>query len=456
MRAFLTGIALVSLVLLPGCPSREATPAGVRHAVVIVVDTLRADALGVYGNSLGSSPNLDALARESVVFDRAWAQSTFTPGSYMSYMTSTYVRTHGWDYHPADYPDAGVCGWTDLELLPEVLARHGFDRVALVANHALHPKRGFSRGFERWNGLEVARLGSSDSDYRLDDDAVVERARQEIAAWRDEGRHFLYVHLLSPHLPLSPSTEARARFGLSAEGGIDLDKIVQWRKQSTPQERQLSRQVYLACVWDADRRVRRILDALDDPRRREDTVVAFFADHGEELWEHGDYGHQDGVWEALTHVPLIVRAPKLPPRRVSDPVGLLDVPPTLLALLGINEKPRSWQGQDLFAGRARPGVVSQRFAEVGVTLDGRTKIVGSPEAGGDWAMFDLKSDPAEQKPRRANPSIDSLRRLYEAWKARTPKVERDRNATPVGVCGTLSSEERQEQIERLRSLGYVH
>jgi arylsulfatase A-like enzyme len=442
-------LPLVAL-LLAGCRGTAQPP---QNLLVVVVDTLRADALGVYGNPTQPSPGIDAHAAESVVFERAWAQSTFTPGSYVSYMSSTWVRTHGWDYGPADYPDPGICGWSDLEMLPEVLSRHGFERVALVANHALHPKRGFPRGFERWNGIDVSGLEGSAAlapeRWMLDDEAVVERAIREIAAWDRGRRHFLYVHLLSPHLPLMPSPAARERYGLAPEGAIDLALIQRLRQRSTPFEREVTRRAYLAAVHDMDRRVRRILDAV----HREDTVVAFLSDHGEEMWEHGDYGHQDGVWEALAHVPLIVRAPGLEARRVPAPVGLLDLPPTLLPLLGIRDVPRSWQGQDLFAPSLRAGVFSQRFTEVAVTADGRVKAIGAPEANGAWVSFDLARDPAEQHPQPMG--TRELTSLYETWAGTTPLARRDRGAEPVGMCRSLSPEEKDEQQERLRSLGYV-
>lgn len=441
--------------LLGSCGGRPTPPP---NLLVLVVDTLRADALGVYGNPVHPTPGIDAFASESVIFERAWAQSTFTPGSYMSYMSSTYVRTHGWDYGPADYPDPGVCGWTDLTMLPEALAGRGFDRVALVSNHALHPKRGFPRGFERWNGIDVGSLEGSgplpQESYAISDDGVVEHAQREIASWKPGKRHFLYVHLLSPHLPLDPSAEARRRFGLAPTGAIDLPLIQRLRERSTPQERDVTQRAYLACVADMDRRVRRILDAIDGGHR-DDTVVAFFADHGEEMWEHGDYGHQDGVWEALTHVPLLVRAPGLAAKRIAYPVGLLDVAPTLLSLLGLDEAPASWQGHDLFASGRRAGVYSQRFAEVAITADGRLKAIGSPEAGGAWAFFDLGRDPAEQRPLAENAGTAELRSLYEGFKTRIPKVERDRNAEPIGMCRSLAPSEKDEQQERLRSLGYV-
>jgi uncharacterized sulfatase len=201
-----------------------------------------------------------------------------------------------------------------------------------------------------------------------------------------------------------------------------------------------------------DRRVRRILDAVD----ARSTVVAFLSDHGEEMWEHGDYGHQDGVWEALTHVPLVLRAPGLEARRVAAPVGLLDLPPTLLALLGIADVPSGWQGQDLLAARRRPGTVAQRFADVAVTSDGRLKMIGAPGTSAAWTLFDLARDPAEQRPLAGDAGAAAVRSLHESWTAATPKIDRDRNAEPVGMCGSLAASEEEEQRERLRSLGYVH
>jgi arylsulfatase A-like enzyme len=461
-RCVRAAILLVSALLLLQC---SASPPP-RNLVMIVVDTLRADALSLYGQPREASPHLDDLGRDSVVFDHAWAQGTFTPASFISYMTSTHVRTHGWDFHLAYYPDSGVCGWDDLETLSEVLSRHGFRSEALVANPALRPTLGFARGFASWNGVPLDRGQRARVDAatvpRLTDRAVVRGARAAMERWDASERHFLYLHLMAPHLPLEPSPAALESLGLpgdwAPEGRIDLTRIRELRKSSTAPDREATRIGYRASVWDADELTGAILSTIGELGHRDDTVVVFLSDHGEEIWEHGDYGHIGSIWEQLAHVPLAIRVPGRPPGRVGDrAVALVDLAPTLLDLFGIDERPGGWQGENLFdAAPGRP-VFTERFRVVGVTTDGRLKGVYGPEGGWqpDWSYYDLERDPTEQKRLERAPGGDELRAAYDAWVLRTPRVERDLEADPVGLCDALTDEERDRREEALRALGYI-
>ena len=454
----LASAALACLLCAVACGGADLPP---RNVVLIVIDTLRADALGLYGSEFATSPEIDALGRESVVFDRAWAQGTYTPSSFLSYMTSTHVRTHGWDYNTMAFPPGGICGWRDLETLPEVLARHGFRREAWVANPVLHPKSGFPRGFETWNDLDVAALAErhkGELGYAINDVQVVAGARRSLSAWQKGARHLLYLHLMTPHLPLEPSEEARKRFGLEPDfapgGRLTIWQVDRWKGQATPARREMVKKAYRAGVFDGDRYVGEILSAIDAAGQRDDTIVVLLADHGEELWEHDAYGHERGVWEALVHVPLLIRSPGLRPARVeARAVQLIDLGPTLLQMLGVEEQPASWQGQNLFDETSRRGTFSQRLLRVAVTLDGRSK--GGWWAG-NWSFFDLRDDPTEQRVLQ----IDGadwvpLRRPYGEWKLRVPIAKRDWGDEGVGMCASLSDVEERQRSELLRALGYV-
>ena len=148
--------------------------------------------------------------------------------SYLSYMSSTHVRTHGLD---GNLGTAGICDWDDLRMLPEVLAAHGFQTHAYVSNSNLHPKKGFPRGFKTWNDLNTEALGSATlkrSEYDLTDVQVIKRAKRALHGWSDDERNFLYLHILGPHLPLTPSKEARKLVGLPTDNswkGIHLQEI---------------------------------------------------------------------------------------------------------------------------------------------------------------------------------------------------------------------------------------
>lgn len=453
---------LLFLVLSVGCGPRPPPP----NLLVIVIDTLRSDALGVYSDVEGTSPNIDSFAEASVVFDRAFSQGTYTPSSFMSYMTSTWVRRHGWDYHVARYPDSGVCGWDDLETLGEVLQRNGFFTSALVSNMRLHPRLGFARGFDFWN-LQSVNADLPDEKklaihgFFFGDHLVVRGAVREIDEWQPDQRNFLYVHLMAPHLPLEPSPEAVASEGLepdwAPQGKVTVRMSREIGNDPTPEQRKMVLDGYRASVHDGDRDVGRILDALDQAGHRDDTVVAFFSDHGEGLWEHGEYGHSKGVWKGLAHVPLMLRAAGIEPSRVRDrAVALIDVSPTLLSLLGIREQPESWQGRNLLApGDGRP-VFTERFGSVGITTDGRIKVFGSPGTFvPGWRVFDLDQDPGEATPIDAPQQRRELVRQWLQWNAQNPKVVRDEQAEPVGLCREMTDEDRKDQQEALRALGYL-
>lgn len=430
-----------------------------KHLLMIVIDTQRADAMGVYGNEMGLTEATDGFAEDAVVFDHAWAQGAYTIASYLSYMTSTYTRTHGVD---GDLGEGGICGWDDLVMLPEYLSQYGFHSRAYVANPNLHPKKGFPRGFDSWNELGPEHLGLADlpkRKYFRGDRYVARKGAQQIAAWdaSPDARQFLYLHLMSPHLPLRPSNTARKVVGLPSGPSwnpIGIKDIRKLRKASTPAQRVETQLAYHASVYDADRHVARVLDALREHGHLEDTVVVIMADHGEELWEHGDYGHQDGVWEPLVHVPLIIGSPNLEPARVSRPVGLIDVVPTVSRLLGLGARAPGWQGEDLFGWRNRGWTISERFQERAVTRDGTRKGVWIDEVqGGHWRFFDLGDDPREQSPGDTDPN--GLMPVAAGWEAEVPDVRRPRRMPYEGICGPLSDNEQRELSEALENLGYV-
>ncbi|MDP6933584.1 MAG: sulfatase-like hydrolase/transferase, partial [Myxococcota bacterium] len=196
---FIAGTLVLATFLGSGTARAEA-PA--RNVVVITVDTLRADVLGAYGSEEGASPNIDAFARDAMVFEHAWAHSTWTVPSYISFMSSLHVKTHGWN-HGRDETDWRAMS-PDLTTLAEYLSRQGFESRAWVANTVLEKKLGFDRGF---SFFEVHRAEKRMSQW----------AHAQMETWKPGGRHFLYLHLMSPHRPLRPSPEAIRRFGLVGE-----------------------------------------------------------------------------------------------------------------------------------------------------------------------------------------------------------------------------------------------
>ena len=195
--------ALLSPVeLVPASPPQALPPSAdvPQHVVVILIDTLRADAF-----ARANTPNLDALAARGLVVDRAWSTTTWTVPAVISLFTGSFVRTHGWDLPTGDMTQRPPL--PAMPTLAEVLKQAGFGTHGLYANGYLAHELGFSRGFDEWKR-------SVDSRMALE-------VQQRVSTWGDPGsgdlppqRQFLYLHLLGIHSGLRPSPEAQARYGL--------------------------------------------------------------------------------------------------------------------------------------------------------------------------------------------------------------------------------------------------
>jgi arylsulfatase A-like enzyme len=402
--------------LLCGCTSstpdstvrRASSPARFEHAVLIVVDTLRADAL-----AKSHTPSIDQLAASSVQVRRAWASGTWTVPSIISLFTGAPVRTHGWDLPAAQigrYPKL-----PDRPLLAEVLSAHGFQTTAMVSNPYLTQTLGFDRGFDRY--------------LRTSDTAMLGSVQRSFLQQRDPARRqFLYLHLMGPHSPLSPSPEARARHSLEDrwfEGPSGL-QIGAAKRNRLPGVRAAYRSAYYAAVEDTDVQIGALLAALGS--LGPNTLVILTSDHGELLGEHSVVGHGRHLWEPLTSVPLIVGDVQgLPPRLSIDAI-----PDLMTKLLGV---PASWPTK---ADASGP-LVSQREGALAMSRDGEQKLIWNSEGS---HRYDLAQDPGEQtRLLMDHPDLEAR----AAWEARVQE----------GPALPLEVELLPSTKKALRALGYA-
>ena len=418
-----------------------------KNVLWILVDTLRADALGTYGNDLPVSPQMDAFASASLTYEHAWTQYTWTVPSTISFFTSQHARSHGWNSSfekvaAGEYTAMG----TEVPTLAEVLRAQGFVTSAYYANGLLKTGIGVNRGFLTW------RHGN--------DEEVVKRATDDIALWGGDGApNFLYVHLMTPHIPLRPTGAAQKAAGITVqvpEGGF---RYWEGEAQKMPQAEYnaLFEQVYHAAVFDADRYVGQVLAALDKAGHADDTIVVLTADHGEMLGEHNVLGHGSYVYEGLSHVPLIVRAPGQAAKRVTDRVGrTIDVAPTVLDWLDLEKKqPKAWQGLSLFT--AAPGLtaVVERDSMIAFTTDGRYKIVENRENTSLLRAYDLQTDPGEETSlvEVGGAWMETLRKAATKWRSSTLIPGQEVLQTRQVIQKT--DKDKEEELEMLRALGYV-
>ena len=387
------------------------------NALLVTLDTTRADALGTYGAPAGTTPHLDALAAEGITFTAARTVAPLTLPAHASIMTGLYPPRHGLrDNELWALP-------AEAHTLAEAAAEAGFETAGFAAAAVLDRAFGLAQGFEVWGQPERARA-VGEHGAELPAELVAERALAWLAA-RDRRRPFLcWLHFYDAHLPLS----APEHFVRQARGNP-----------------------YLAEVARADQALGRVLEALTRSGELERTVIAVVGDHGEANGEHGEGTHGNFVYDPTLRVPLIVRLPGAARAGTADGgvVSVVDLHATLAALLGLEIAP-GLDGLDLFAARpADRGVYFESYH--GYLHSGWSPLAGWVEAQAKYVhssspqLFEPHLDPGESVDRiAAAPAADLAR-----WRARIAEVAA-RPALSVEQAGA-----ERELAESIRALGYA-
>ncbi len=408
-------LALLSALAAACGRAPEARPRAELNLVLVVVDTLRADHLGCYGYGRATSPNLDRLATESALFERAQSHSSWTMPSVATMFTSLEPRDHG------------IVDWKqplDLRLLTlaEHLQGRGWRTEGYVSHGVLSRLYQFDQGFDVYDSSVVeGRLPRDITTAREVTDLALQ-ALPRLAAGPQ--RFFLWVHYFDPH----DAYLAHAEHPFGPAPVDRYDSEIAW----------------------TDRQIGRLLDGLRQAGLDQRTLVAFVADHGEGFGAHRHLYHTVTLFDELLHVPLLLRVPGLPAQRVAEPVPLVDLAPTLLELLG-QPRPAEFKGRPvpLRDGRFRPdperSIVSEtrRFADLRALRVGRYKLIADVARGGR-KLFDLEADPGEQRNlRKQRPELaQRLEAELLAYYA-------------VGTHQAPGRELPPDVEEKLRSLGYV-
>jgi arylsulfatase A-like enzyme/Flp pilus assembly protein TadD len=430
-------IRLAAAVFILPVLTAQTRPQPTRRPNILLVtlDTTRADRMGFLGSKRGLTPALDAFARSAIVFSRAYAQAPVTTVSHATLLTGSYPAGHHVNDFGASLPAA-------VPYLPQLLRDAGYRTAAFVGSLILDPRNGtapgFDRGFDVYDaGFRLRRPG--DDRYRS-----VERRGEEVVtralAWSQQpasGRaSFLWVHLFDPHDPYDPPADLKTRFAASPYDGE------------------------IAAV---DRLVGRLIQSASP-----DTIVAIAADHGEALGDHGEETHGVFLYDAVLHVPLVIRVPGTGAgTRIDTRVRLADVAPTLLEAAGL-PVPRPMQGETLMPlvranSRTAKAVDRPVYAEteyprrafgwspLAAWRNDRFLLVRAPKP----ELYDLVADPdatknlAPSRPRVVDGMAAELRDfIVRSAVAAAPKgTGRSSEGGTTGVDPELA--------KRLASLGYV-
>ncbi|MCS6915528.1 MAG: sulfatase-like hydrolase/transferase [Myxococcales bacterium] len=405
--------------LPPGLPPRP-------NLVLITIDALRADHVGAYGYPRPTTPALDALAREGTLFTRAWAHAPSTRYSVPAILTGRYPSTLSWGSPAHHWPPEVL---PDNRLLAEVLRERGYRTLALLSYHYFEPGWGLAQGFDDYDvhlmtlhsigGDPAATSGSSARE--LADLAISKLASLPLEA----EPFFIWVHFYDPHYRYQHHPEVPT-FGDGEREQDQYDNEIRY----------------------TDEHIGRMLDALRRRPSWERTVVVVTADHGEGFGEHGippDRRHGYHLYANQTRVPLVLRVPGLPSRRVEAPVGHVDIMPTLLQLAGCTaaQEPQL-AGRPLLAlatGAAeRDRVVFQEVMYEGPTVrkalvTERWHYIRNVVPDGTAELYDLENDPSEDRDLQGAPALagveGELSRRLAAWM--------DQSALPADFARRVAS-----------------
>jgi arylsulfatase A-like enzyme len=450
-RAACAAASLAAAGLLLGVWGLRARPdPTLRQIALVVVDTLRADRLGLHGHPRDLSPRLDAWAESGCVFERAHATSPWTLPSFASIYTGHYAMRHGAGLGRDQDPPVYVPLDEGVPTVAELLARSGLTTAALTNNPVVSPRFGLSRGFGEYEYEAVDDASTRPAD------AMVDRALR----WLDESRHrsfFLVVHLFDPHLPYDAPPPFRGRYTSDVPSSLThpFDRLVDVRTGALvpdDADRRFIAGAYDEEVAFVDAQLERLLAELDRAGVLERGLVILTADHGEELFDHGGFEHGHAMWQELLRVPLIIWGRGVPAGRTRAPVSLIDLAPTMLAFAGL-DVPHHLPGRALLS-RPEPGRAGPErtlFADSIVYGDERKVVLRWPyklildPAGSERLLFELEQDPLERtdlapaRPELAEALAAELRdELHDADRRFRPALELD-----------------PETAERLRALGYV-
>jgi len=395
--------------------------------VLISIDTLRSDHLPAYGYGKVATPAIDALAKDGILYERAYSQIPLTLPSHLSILTGLLPGEHGvrdnvgYRFHAERFP-----------FLPRLLHQGGYRTGAAVSAYVLRAETGIADGFDFYEGKIELRMSESIGRSQRPGAETLALARPWVEKVASEP-FFFFLHLYEPHTPYEPAEPFASRYANPYDGEIaTADRVVG------------------DLVADLKR-----LDIYDR------AIVVLLSDHGEGLMDHGEQEHGILLYREAIQVPLILKLPggRLAGTRAASPAALIDVAPTLLSLVGLKPPP-SQRGASLvaLAGPRQPSgspssspstgprdIYAETFYprlhmgwnELSSLVRDRLHLIQGP----DPELYDLASDPAERRNLRADErrAFASLRDAVKPYQ------------TPLQAPAQVD----EETAKKLASLGYL-
>ena len=454
-RRAVLGVALAAAALGACAPAEEPGPRR-WNVVVVLLDTLRADHLGVHGYHRPTSPHLDAFAAENVLFTDNWSQASCTWPSVNSVLTSRWPqRFWGRPWGLMGIPEG-------IPSLAEILTAYGWASVAVSASPVVratpswaNSEGGFERGFAVFHEQCAAEADAG---------CINEQAFAYLGLLRRP--FFLYLHYMETHNPYQPPPEWRGRFAPEYLGDKEwvrnggVGPVARMLHHGGPKVEFTDDDLaHMIALYDEelayfDHRFGELLAELERLGIADDTLIVFLSDHGESFLEHDEFTHCRSVWESEVRVPLMLRVPGVEgPVRIERPVANLDIAPTILDYLEIDATPYGFEGatlRPLIEGDGADGRPELAFSLIGhwrSAADGRYKLIENLSGGAPPRLFDLDVDPGEME--------DVLDRERSAYRRLDAGLEEWLAALEPDARGKRNLERAEEPLKQLQAVGYL-
>jgi arylsulfatase A-like enzyme len=483
------------------------------NILLITIDSLRADYLSCLGYAGQTSPNIDQLASEGTLFTNTIANGPRSPASFPSILASIYLSNGAENGLPQE-----------ATTLAEVLKKYGYVTAGFCAsNPYISSYFGYHRGFDLFQdflpidagtsgprnslgnlvrlkrrvGQIVNKRGISDPPFLLFFNTL--RGRKNANVTKSEGVQpftcgetlneqaaiwlsslvdkpfFLWIHYMDVHFPYLPAN-ARLRLSDYHRHALALTSVL-FKRYAYPH--QVILDLYGDRVQDVDKIVAQIVDQLRKQGCYEDTVIILTADHGEEFLEHNGWAHGAKLYDELLRVPLIIRGPGIAPGdTITGQIGLIDLAPTILELVGLEEKVASFQGTSFHPWRKnnRTELINRRVFSEAVHLGGRRPPLWGQdndrnklyrirscrsetwkyiwdEEGTKQELYHLHVDPKETM-NLADSKPGMTQHYQSILQAHFSDIDSAESVTPSTIEPILSSQEEEQIIRRLHDLGY--
>ena len=452
------------------------------NVLLITIDALRADHLGCYGYRLETSPTIDRLAKEGIRFTDCTVQWPKTTQSMASMLTGMYPKTSG-------IRAFGSRLSSSFNVLSEVFRENGYRTGAVVANFNIGKKFGFDQGFDRfveswqeaWKKYAPGKaFENRRGKVKMFTNATI--VTDQAVKWLIDTREskkpfFLWLHYMDPHGPYIPPRAYEKYFVDAHESEqIVLSKLPKYQLYKDRENGQavtdigFYRTMYDREIRYLDDELARLFEKVKQLEGSRKTVIVFAADHGESLGEHDYYlEHGKFSYQPCAHIPLIIIKVGVlaQAKTIKEPVGLIDMPVTLLELVDI-KVPKTFEGRsllDMMLGEKNASVPEYTFMETGYDIKhpqltvrhGRWKLIHvqsqldlAAMTGSEYELYDVYSDPQElnnlatQKPTITN----ALSKILHKWYASGSKHVNEASEVDFN---TLDDKTK----EMLRSLGYL-